>query len=107
VKLDQENPTHRVLVALIVTGVVTFSVWGVWMTVGFVIGGTGWVFDKLGSGLLATMRAMWSVDGTVAWIGLACGAVIGMIFGLNPRVDRVWNRISRSGPVRETTVVDR
>jgi hypothetical protein len=44
--------------------------------------------------LLATMRAMWSVHEVVAWIGLACGLVVGAILGLDLRVDRLWSRIS-------------
>lgn len=97
-KLDQSNPTHRVLMAVLITGVVTFAVWGVWMSLGAVFGATGWVFARLGGIFLRAMNGITAVHGIVAWIGFGCGAVFGIIVGFNVRADRLWARLSRREP---------
>ena len=91
-KLDQENPTHRIVVALLITALVTFAVWGVWMSLGFLIGAVGWVASKIGAGLLAAASKMRAVHGSVAWIALGCGAIVGTIIGFNLRIDRLSDR---------------
>ena len=45
-KFDQHDPAHRAVFALSVAALITFVVWGVWMSLGFVIGAIGWVASK-------------------------------------------------------------
>ena len=105
-KFDQKAPTHRTVVAILVAGLITFAVWGVWMSLGFVIGAIGWVASKIGAGLLAASTKMTAVHVNVAWIALACGAVVGTIIGFSLRIDRIWDRFAkgkRSAEDRPTT----
>jgi hypothetical protein len=97
-KFDQTNPTHRLLMAVAAAALVTFVVWGVWMSLGAVFGGLGWVFSQLGDMCLWVMDQVTAVHGVVAWIALGCGVVVGVILGLNVRVDRFWSRLSRRPP---------
>ena len=91
-KFDQKDPTHRTCVALLVAALITFAVWGVWMSLGFVIGAVGWLTSKIGAGLLAASATMSNVHVNVAWIALGCGAIVGTIIGFSIRFDRLWDR---------------
>lgn len=97
VKFDQSNPTHCVLVGLLIAGIVTFGVWSVWMSIGAVLGALGWVFSKLGQSFLWAMNGIMAVHATVAWIGLGCGVVLGALVGFNVQADRLWARLSGNG----------
>ena len=100
--LDQDNPTHRALVAAVVAALITFAGWGVWMSVAAIVGAIGWVADTIGGWLLATSTKMTNVHTTIAWIAFACGAVAGTILGLGVRVDRLWDRLApKKTPVEE------
>jgi len=99
---DQKDPTHRTVVALLVAALITFAVWGVWMSLGFVLGAVGWLASKVGAGLLATSTQMTAVHANVAWIALGCGVIAGTILGFSIRVDRFWDRLAkRKPPVEE------
>ena len=69
-KFDQTDPTHRTVVALLAAALITFAVWGVWMSVGFLIGAAGWLASKIGAGLLAVAAKMTATHMNVAWIAL-------------------------------------
>ena len=92
---DQENPTHRTVFALGVAALITFAVWAVWMSIGFILGAVGWLAAKFGAGLLAASAAMNKVHVNVAWIALGCGAIVGTIIGFSVRVDRLWDRLAK------------
>jgi len=94
-KFDQTDPTHRVVFALGVAALITFAVWGVWMSLGFVIGAVGWLANWIGEGLLAASAKMNAVHVNVAWIALGCGAIVGTIIGFSLRVDRLWDRFAK------------
>jgi hypothetical protein len=94
-KFDQHDPTHRAAFAVLVAALITFVVWGVWMSLGFVIGAVGWLASKIGAGLLAASTKMTAVHVTVAWIALSCGVIIGTIIGFSLRIDRLWDRFAK------------
>jgi len=94
-KFDQQNPTHRAVVALGVAVLITFAVWGVWMSLGFLFGALGWVGSKIGGGLTAVAIKMNAVHVNIAWTALGCGAIVGAIVGFNLRVDRLWERFAK------------
>ncbi len=94
-KFDQGNPTHRTVVALLVAALITFAVWGAWMSLGFLIGAFGWLASKIGAGLLAAAAKMNAVHINVAWIALGCGVIVGTIIGFNLRIDRLWDRFAK------------
>ncbi len=101
-KFDQTDPTHRILFALGVAALITFAVWGVWMSLGFVLGAAGWLASKIGEGLLAVSSKMSAVHVNVAWVALGCGAILGTIIGFSLRVDRLWDRFAKGKrPVEE------
>lgn len=101
--LDQENPTHRVLVALMVAAFITFVVWGVWMSIGFILGAIGWLASTVGGWLTSASATMTNVHANVAYIALGCGAIVGAVLGFSIRVDRFWARLSRSKRAAEET----
>ena len=100
---DQENPTHRIVVAIIVAGLITFAVWGIWMSVGFILGAFGWLLSTIGGWLTAASGTMTNVHANVAYIALGCGAIAGMIIGFSTRVDKLWGRLSKDKPQAEQT----
>lgn len=100
-KFDQENPGHRAVFAFGVAALITFSVWGVWMSIGFILGALGWLAAKIGAGLLAASATMNNVHVNVAWIAAGCGAIVGTILGFSIRVDRVWDRFAKKKPPAE------
>ena len=91
-KFDQTDPVHRIGFAIAVAALITFAVWAAWMSIGFVLGAIGWVASKIGAGLLAAASKMRAVHGSVAWIALGCGAIVGTIIGFNLRIDRLSDR---------------
>jgi len=95
-KFDQTDPTHRTVVALLAAALITFVVWGVWMSLGFLIGAGGWLAGKIGAGLSAVSTKMAATHMNVAWIALGGGVIVGAIIGFNLRVDHLWNRFAKS-----------
>ncbi len=105
-KFDQHNPAHRAVFALLVAALITFVVWGVWMSLGFLIGAIGWLVSKIGAGLLAASTKMNAVHVNVAWIALGCGVIVGTIIGFSLRIDRLWDRFAKKKPpVEESSSV--
>lgn len=94
-QFDQENPTHRAVVALLMAGLITFALWGVWMSLGFIIGVTGWLAQTIGTFFLSVSSRMTAAHVTVAWVGLACGVIFGSIIGFSIRVDRLWEKLGK------------
>ncbi len=92
-QFDQQNPTHRALFALAVAALVTFVVWGVWMSLGFILGAVGWLLSTVGSWLHTASTTMTGIHAEVALIGLGCGAIVGTVVGFSVRVDRLWERL--------------
>lgn len=91
---EQENPAHRAVFALLVAGLIAFAVWGVWMLLSLAIGAVGWLVSTVGNWLLTGSDKMGAIHTNVAWIALACGAVVGTVIGFNIRVDRLWGRVT-------------
>jgi hypothetical protein len=100
-KFDQTDPMHRIGFALAVAALVTFGVWGGWMSIGFLLGAIGWVTSKIGEGLLSASSTMSAVHVNVAWIALGGGAIVGTIIGFSLRVDRLWERFAKRKPAVE------
>ncbi|NIL99415.1 MAG: hypothetical protein GTN89_00265 [Acidobacteria bacterium] len=100
---DQENPTHRFLMALAIAGLLTFAVWGLWMSIGFILGALGWLASTVGGWLTSASNGMTNIHANVAYVALGCGAVVGAIIGFSVRVDKLWERLSKGKSQAEET----
>ena len=98
-ELPRDSAGQRLLVVLVATGAVAFVLWGAWMVVLLVAGGVGWLFSAVGGLLQDIMQLMASIHGTVAIIGLVCGALLGALLASDVSLnflDRIRSRLRRT-----------
>lgn len=101
-KIPRETPAQRLVVALVTTAIVVLVVWGVWMAVLLVLGVVGWALTSIGNALSGLTRLMGMAHGTVAIVGIVCGALLGGLLASDLSLDGLRNRLEGKPKTAET-----